>query len=115
LDNGITKEELMAVIGENLRAFRKRDRLTQAELAEKVGISSAHYAALENGRKSMSLLVLLQLAEALDVSTDSILKKPGTEHDIDSINMMLKGVTSETASTISEMIRVFVKRDKRST
>ena len=107
----VSKNELKVVIGENLRIYRKRDGLTQAELAEKAHISLPYYSALENGKKLMSPVVLLQLAEALDVSADSILRKPGAEHDIENIKIMLKDMPHETASALSDMIRVFVKRE----
>ena len=69
----MTKQQLAIIIGENLLKYRTENNYTQEELAEKVGISTSFYANLEHGNRSMSLLVLRNLADALQVSTDSLL------------------------------------------
>lgn len=60
-------------IGQSIRKFRKARGLSQEELAEMVGISTTHMSHIETGNTKLSLPVLVKLAEALDVQTDSIL------------------------------------------
>ena len=48
-----------------LRAYRKRQSLTQAELSEKCGISQAHISEMENGRRTIGLNSAKKLAKIL--------------------------------------------------
>ena len=50
-----------------IRELRMRKFLTQAELAEKVGVSESTIAGWEAGRKSPRLRNIRKLAEALGV------------------------------------------------
>jgi transcriptional regulator with XRE-family HTH domain len=65
--------------GEQLRALRERAQLTQAALAEKAGLSLWSLQSWEQGRKGggsrgPSAPVLVRLANALDVSLETLLK-----------------------------------------
>ena len=62
-------------IGKNISKYRKEKGLTQEELANKVGISYSYITQIEapNVIKKMSLEVLLDLAEALDVDIKDLL------------------------------------------
>ena len=53
--------------GRTVRRWRTKRKLTQAELADRVGISRHVISAIENGRTSYSLDVLLRIAEELRV------------------------------------------------
>ena len=61
------------MIGQRVRKFRKAHSFSQEELAEKVGISTTHMSHIETGNTKLSLAVLVNLAFALNVSTDDIL------------------------------------------
>ena len=65
-------------IGQRVRKYRKAKCLSQNMLAERTGISVTHMSHIETGNTKMSLQVLAQLSEALEVSTDDILF--GKEH-----------------------------------
>ena len=62
-------KELLKTIGNNLRIFRKNANLTQAQLAEAVGISISYLSKIEaiNCDKSISLSILNQIANFLEV------------------------------------------------
>jgi len=60
-------------IGQRIRKYRKASRLSQEELAEKVGISIPHMSHIETGNTKLSLPVLVSLATALEVSADDLL------------------------------------------
>jgi transcriptional regulator with XRE-family HTH domain len=62
-----------APFGNNLAAFRKKQGLTQAELADKVGITQPLISDYERGRLQMSAEMLLRFALALNVSCDVLL------------------------------------------
>lgn len=46
-------KELLRVIGENVKKYREKANLTQAELAEKIGIGTASVSRIERGEKRM--------------------------------------------------------------
>ncbi|HEX7125317.1 MAG TPA: helix-turn-helix transcriptional regulator [Thermodesulfobacteriota bacterium] len=54
-------------IGEHLKAWRQRRRMSQLALACEAGISARHLSFLETGRASPSREMVLHLAERLDV------------------------------------------------
>lgn len=59
--------------GEKIRAGRKRAKLTQEKLAEKVNISPTYLSEIENDHKQAGRDVLCSIAEVLDVSVDYLL------------------------------------------
>jgi transcriptional regulator with XRE-family HTH domain len=54
-------------VGEQLRDWRLRRRLSQLELAGAAGVSTRHLSCLETGRAEPSRAMLLRLAERLEV------------------------------------------------
>lgn len=61
-------------IGSRIREARINRRMSQADLAEKAGISLPQINAIENGRCNMKLHSFIRIIEALQVSADSILR-----------------------------------------
>ena len=60
-------------IGNNLFKIRRRLGLTQAEAAERSGLSDRTYADIERGEVSMRLGTLLQICDALHITPNEIL------------------------------------------
>jgi transcriptional regulator with XRE-family HTH domain len=58
-----------------IRAFRKLRDLTQAELAERAGISQAAVTAIEGGKRAGSINTYSALARALAVDIDDLAPK----------------------------------------
>ena len=54
-------------VGHKTKSFRTTLHLTQAELAEKVGVSQNYISRLENGLENPTLYSLLNIANALEV------------------------------------------------
>lgn len=57
----------MAPIGDHLRSWRQRRRMSQMDLALEAEISSRHLSCLETGRAMPSRSMVLRLAEQLEV------------------------------------------------
>lgn len=57
----------MITLGSTVRRLREGSGLTQAELAEAVGISKSHISRIESDDREPSLSVLRKLADALSV------------------------------------------------
>ena len=55
------------LIGANILFYRKKNGLTQAQLAEKAGLSTNHLQRIENAVSVPSLQALLDIAKALEI------------------------------------------------
>ena len=78
------KEAYSYCVGQIISDARKQEKMTQSELAEKVGISTTHLSHIETGNTKLSLPVFVDIAEALSVQTDELL------YDTPSINLSTK-------------------------
>lgn len=67
--------------GYRIKILRKRHGMTQDQLATQLGISTDHLGKIELGKRGVSIDLLLELAESLNVSVDFLLSgaahKPG--------------------------------------
>lgn len=60
-------------ISDNIKSLRNAKKLTQSELAERVGVTNATISAYEVGTRMPSFDVLIKLAQVFRVSTDNLL------------------------------------------
>jgi len=64
-------------VGKRIRNERVNIELTQAELAEKVNVTTAYIGQIERGERKFSIETLLNIATVLNVSVDYILSEEG--------------------------------------
>lgn len=62
------------LVGERIKRMRESRGLTQENLAETSGFSNSHISNVENGWTKVSLEGLVRIANALDVSSDELLR-----------------------------------------
>jgi transcriptional regulator with XRE-family HTH domain len=75
---------------EKIKTFRTQKGLSQAEFAEKIGLSRGHITRLETGKFNPSTDVLKKIAVLFDVSADYLLDdSTDNEYDIDIKNKPL--------------------------
>ena len=60
---------------ENLRAYRQARCMTQKELAKRTGLTDVWISHYENGRRLPSVLNLIKLADALNISIDELVRR----------------------------------------
>lgn len=65
----------MATIINNVREKRKEQHLTQEDLANKVGVTRKTILSLEKGSYIPSLLLAMDLANALNIKIDQLFFK----------------------------------------
>ncbi len=95
-------------IGKRIRYLRKKKNLSQEQLAEKVWISTTHMSHIETGSTKLSLPVLVDLANALEVGTDEILATPVSKQKtaaLEGVEELLKNCTQSQVKVISEIIK----------
>ncbi len=95
-------------IGQRIRKIRKAQGFSQETLAERAGISVTHMSHIETGNTKLSLPVLVDLAEILDVRTDDLLydeifaKRSST---IDEIVQILDTCTAQQLKIIKNILK----------
>ncbi len=108
------KDELAIIISTRIRALRKRHGLTQAALAEKVGMSVESICHLESGKKLTKLTTLLDIANLLDVEVYQLLTdRPEIAYEDFSSDMteLLLELQDRDPAAISGLL-CFVKSEK---
>lgn len=63
----------MTFFTDKLKALRKEKKLTQKELAEKIGIKQNSYSDWETGKNEPNLENIVKLSKILDTTTDELL------------------------------------------
>lgn len=79
-----------AEIGSRIRIARTEQKLSQSELAEKAGVSSTHISEIETGKSRVQVFTLTRIAEALQVTTDSLIRP-----NIPEVNALYQGEFAE--------------------
>ena len=68
-------EAFLALLGERVRAWRDSRRITRKTLALSSGVSERYLAQLESGHGNMSILLLRQLALAMQVPVEELVRE----------------------------------------
>ena len=95
-------------IGQRIRKIRRSQRLSQEQVAERIGISTTHMSHIETGNTKLSLPVLVDVAAMLGVSTDTLLfDAPASQRAEanESIKAVLESCTSKQAAIIAEIVK----------
>lgn len=70
---------LYRALGRLVRLHRERARLTQDELARRVGMTRTSITNIESGRQKIQIDTLYQVARTLEISPDALLPSPGED------------------------------------
>jgi len=65
----------MSIVSNNIKFLRKREHLTQEQLAQKIGIKRSLIGAYEEGRADPRLNNLLKMSELFRVSVDTLISR----------------------------------------
>jgi len=70
--------KVLAALARNIKAFRKRRNWSQADLAEKSGLSIVYLSDIERGNKWPYLDTLVKIAKAFKVEVYELIKPENT-------------------------------------
>jgi transcriptional regulator with XRE-family HTH domain len=70
--------DLKEIVAANLRRIRHAKKITQEELADRVGLSSRYIGSVERGAASPTVTVLGKLADALGIEAGVLVSKKRT-------------------------------------
>jgi transcriptional regulator with XRE-family HTH domain len=101
-------QELRDALGKNLKLFRFHREYSQADLAEKAGISITFLSDIERGNKWPYPETLVNLAKALEVAVYELFKLDGdTPEDIK--NLMTR-FSTDISRTLNQSLEIVFKR-----
>lgn len=104
-----TQKELMVRIGNNVRKYRMERKLTQDELAERVGVNVSAITRIEGGTRMMSVPLLYNMAMTLNVGTDSLLQEENNNACVANVRAILLRQSEESLMHLEQIIQVIVK------
>jgi transcriptional regulator with XRE-family HTH domain len=110
----MTEQELRAILSANLKRFRNYRNLSQAELAEKLGISIPFLSDVENSRKWISPATLVKFAEVLGIEPHELLKPEETlsPHLTLVLNKWSGEIVQAVTQTVKNIQEHYVKKNK---
>ena len=94
----------MVNFGLILKSLRIRDDMSQAQLAQKLGLTKSVISAYETGIRQPSYDVLIHIAGIFDVSTDYLLEVE-RKRDID-----FSGLTPEETDALINLVKAMKKK-----
>jgi transcriptional regulator with XRE-family HTH domain len=91
-------------MGQRIMVRRKSLRMTQEELAEKLGVSTQMISNLELGKKAIRPENLAKVCDVLSLSADFVLTGSNTKTAVDAVAEKLIQLTAEELQMVSDMI-----------
>lgn len=95
---------------EQLTKLRKRNNITQTELAQKMNVKQYVISSWETGRSEPSILQIKKLSDIFDISVDYLLDKPlikaESEEDFNKVLMNIhQDTTDDFLQLVSELCK----------
>ena len=69
-------DDVRRILGSNVRRLRKAAGLSQAELANRMGVDRAYVSGLELGQRNPTIVTLWHLGQALDTDLGNFFFQP---------------------------------------
>lgn len=102
------------MIGDRIKQLRTDAKMTQPELADKIGLTRSTVAAYENNTRQPSFQILVRLAHTFHVSTDYLLLGDDANDTLD-----VSGLSGEQKAILVSLIKhfqdtnEFIRKDTR--
>lgn len=105
----ITIEEIIKTYAGNIRRARQNKKVTQAVMADKIGITEKNWSDIETGRKPCSLDTLVDIANALEIEPYELLLPENKAINYDTrrakiVMKQLKDNFSEMVDTLGQFL-----------
>ncbi len=101
----ITAEELGSQLGKRISRHRKEKRMTQAILANEIGVDNETISRFERGTALPSLLRLFEIAQALEVGVGDLLVEasPFKQDAARSVTGMLNNISQADQKLLGQI------------
>lgn len=100
-----TVDEFSVGMGQRIFELRKKQGLTQVELADRAGLSHQYFSCVERGEKGIASRNLMKLANALQTSADYLLTGEIKNFDDYGISQWAPFLDKRKATHLKEIIR----------
>ena len=102
--------DFLKEMGLRIMVRRKSLRMTQEELADKLGVSAQMISNLELGKKAIRPENLARVCDVLGLSADFVLTGTNTKTAVDAVAEKLVQLTAEELQMVSDMIDYMNKK-----
>lgn len=89
-----------AVIGMNIKTARKQCKMTQKELAEKIGYSESSICKYEQGLVDIPMVIIEKIATVLNVPSSDLLDMESWEKEFNSVKLSKEAKAVEAVNTV---------------
>ena len=100
-------------LSQTLKNLRELRGLTQAELGTRAGMAAASVSHFETGQRQPSLDSLVKLADALEVSIDTLLGRTPIEGRVDPIFLRASRADAQTLKTLKRLTTALLEGVER--
>ena len=114
MDNKARHAEKLMLLGNKIAYYRRKNKLSQEQLAEKVGISTSFYANLERGNKGVSISVLYDLANCLGVSVDYLIYPNQADARIRNLETLLRDKPESFIIAVERLVQLCIEEFSKS-
>ena len=97
----MAKDEVLRRIGERVRELRKTKGFSLQEVAKRSGVTTSLLSKVENFKTKPSLVALLSIADALDVSMADLVENVNNEARPDFLLMRREGLPQQRAGKVT--------------
>lgn len=110
-------EDILGKIGENIRYYRKKAKLTQFQLAEKAGVHQKYIGNIERGQNT-TISVLQKISEALHIELHDLCAPRKRKKDkklvlIEDFMNLLQEEDEDRIEWLIEYVKPMIKLSKR--
>ena len=99
------------MLSKKIKVARKKANLTQAELAEKIGISAKQLSRIEMASFIPSLITFLKITKVLGLSLDDfdIVTEKSNNPIRDNLIKIINSATDDNLNLYNEIIQILIK------
>lgn len=101
---------LLKEIGARIKSKRKAIAMTQETLAEKMDVSIQMISNLEQGKKAIRPENIIKLCNALNVSSDYILRGQISDYELGELEQSFSALSQEDQNLIRALIKKIPKK-----
>lgn len=103
-------EQLVDIVGTNIKEIRKKKKLTQEELSEKCGLQTSYLAGVERGDRNITLQTLEKITSGLEINPKELfeLESPINKLTLEK-EQLVQLFTSHMLGRSEKEIRLLIK------
>lgn len=98
-------KDIRYIIADNVKLYRKKQKITQMKLAELADLSVDSIKRIEAGHRSMSLENFLRLSDALQVPLSFLLYDQAEMPAMEQVNIILQGRSDKQKKYLLHMLQ----------